>query len=139
MASLLSHVAHVRAAEAQPEELRDQRAVLLLQAQELVAELPVAGEHVHTTGRDLPHDESAIEHPEQPRRQLVAHRVVPLFADTEHDVRLVGTQDLVHAQDQLRGFLEVGRHDREAVSARELQPRAHGRERSEVPGQERQP
>jgi hypothetical protein len=70
----------------EPDELRDERTVALVQAEEGVADLPRAGEHVDAAGRDLGLNQTAIGEPEYGRGQPGRPGIVSSYSVAQSDV-----------------------------------------------------
>ena len=67
MAARAPRVAHVRAPEAEPDDLADERRVRLVEREQVIAKRAVAREHVHAAGRNVRLHEAAVGAPEQAR------------------------------------------------------------------------
>ncbi len=104
------------AAEAEPEQQRDQVGVDLGQLEQPIAHLPGASEHVDAALRHVLDDEAAIQRPEGLRRELRPPAVGPPRAVPEDHVHVAGGEPAMELERQLRRLLQIGREDGEVVA-----------------------
>ena len=111
----------------------------LFELQQLIAEGLATSEDVDATSGHVRNHEPPIRRPEGLGGNPARGRVGPPLAHPEHDVCLVLSQERVHLEDELRWFLEIGRHHREPLPAAQLQTGPDRRERAEIAREEHEP
>src|SRR6218665_577581 len=138
MLARLAHIGQLLAAKTQPEHLRDQRAMALLQLQQAVPEGPVAGKHIPPAGGDFGQHVTPVKPPENLRRQARGQRLVARLPHADDHIAIGARQGCVHAQHQLGRPLQVGRQHGKIRSAGPLQRDTDGGKRAEVARQQHQ-
>src|SRR5690348_10985051 len=118
--------------ETDPEELGDERGVNGLQRADDVAHGGGASEDVDSAGRDLAHDEAAVEVPVQARSGVAAIVAAGSFPDDHVD--LAAREPAEELDHELRRLLEIGCHHRDVPAARSAHAGSDRGEGAEVTG-----